>query len=126
MIRCAVGLPNVGEFGDPRVLRDLAVLAEESGWDGVYVWDHVLFHEPDWPVANPTVAAAAIAAATGRIRIMLACVLARRRVQVVARETVAWTSCRTAASRWWPRSAPSIWSFPASVSRPTCGPGARR
>ena len=89
MIRYAIGLPNVGEFGDPRQLRDLAVLAEESGWDGVYLWDHVLFGEPDWPVANPTVTAAAIVAATSRIRLMLACVLARRRVGVVARETVA-------------------------------------
>jgi alkanesulfonate monooxygenase SsuD/methylene tetrahydromethanopterin reductase-like flavin-dependent oxidoreductase (luciferase family) len=89
MIRYAIGLPNVGEFGDPGRLRDLAVLAEESGWDGVYLWDHILFHEPDWPVANPTVTAAAVAAATSRIRIMMACALARRRVAVVARETVA-------------------------------------
>jgi alkanesulfonate monooxygenase SsuD/methylene tetrahydromethanopterin reductase-like flavin-dependent oxidoreductase (luciferase family) len=89
MIRYAVGLPNVGEFGDPVRLRDLAVRAEESGWDGVYLWDHILFHEPDWPVANPTVTAAAVATATDRIRIMVACVLARRRVAVVAREMVA-------------------------------------
>ena len=88
MTRYAIGLPNVGEFGDPRLLRDLAVLAEESGWDGVYLWDHTLFHEPEWPVANPTVTAAAIAVATRRVRILLACVLARRRVAVVARETV--------------------------------------
>ena len=51
---------NVGEFGDPRLLRDLAVLAEESGWDGVYLWDHTLFHEPEWPVANPTVTSVGI------------------------------------------------------------------
>jgi len=89
MIRYAIGLPSLGEFGDPRRMRDLAVLAEESGWDGVYLWDHVLYREPDWPVANPTVTATAIATATSRIRIILACVLARRRVQVVARETVA-------------------------------------
>jgi alkanesulfonate monooxygenase SsuD/methylene tetrahydromethanopterin reductase-like flavin-dependent oxidoreductase (luciferase family) len=89
MIRYAIGLPTVGEFGDPGRLRDLAVLAEESGWDGVYLWDHILFHNADWPVANPTVTAAAVAAATSRIRIMMACALARRRVAVVARETVA-------------------------------------
>jgi alkanesulfonate monooxygenase SsuD/methylene tetrahydromethanopterin reductase-like flavin-dependent oxidoreductase (luciferase family) len=89
MIRYAVSLPTVGEFGDPGRLRDLAVRAEESGWDGVYLWDHILFHEPDWPVANPTVTAAAIATATTRVRIMVACVLARRRVAVVAREAVA-------------------------------------
>jgi alkanesulfonate monooxygenase SsuD/methylene tetrahydromethanopterin reductase-like flavin-dependent oxidoreductase (luciferase family) len=87
-VRYAVGLPNVGEFGDPGVLVELAVLAEEHGWDGVYLWDHVLFHDPAWPVANPTVTAAAIAAVTDRIRLIVVCVLPRRRVQVVARESV--------------------------------------
>jgi hypothetical protein len=86
-LRYAVGLPNVGEFGDPKVLRELSILAEASGWDGVYLWDHVLYDEPSWSVANPTVAAAAIASATSRIRLIIACALARRRVQIVARET---------------------------------------
>jgi alkanesulfonate monooxygenase SsuD/methylene tetrahydromethanopterin reductase-like flavin-dependent oxidoreductase (luciferase family) len=84
--RYAVGLPNVGEFGDPVVLVDLAVLAEEHGWDGVYLWDHVLFHDPTWPVANPTVVAGAMAAATSRVRLMVVHVLPRRRPQLVAKE----------------------------------------
>jgi alkanesulfonate monooxygenase SsuD/methylene tetrahydromethanopterin reductase-like flavin-dependent oxidoreductase (luciferase family) len=87
-VRYAVGLPNVGEFGDTRVLVELAVLAEEHGWDGVYLWDHVLYHDPSWPVANPTVTAAAIAALTNRIRLIVMHVLPRRRVQIVARESV--------------------------------------
>ena len=87
-LRYAVGLPNVGEFGDPRVLVELALLAEERGWDGAYLWDHVLYHDPSWPVANPTVTAAAIAAATGRIRLIVMHVLPRRQIQDVARETV--------------------------------------
>lgn len=88
-LRCAIGLPNVGEFGDPRVLAELAVAAEEYGWHGVFVWDHVLYHQPEWPVANPTVALAAIAARTSRIRFgALMTALPRRRVQTVARETV--------------------------------------
>jgi len=83
----AVGLPNVGEFGDPRVLAELGVAAEEHGWDGVFVWDHLLYHDPGWPVANPTVALAAIAARTSRVRLgPLMTALPRRRVQVVARE----------------------------------------
>jgi len=32
--RCAVGVPNVGPFGDPLLLVELAVAAEEHGWDG--------------------------------------------------------------------------------------------
>jgi alkanesulfonate monooxygenase SsuD/methylene tetrahydromethanopterin reductase-like flavin-dependent oxidoreductase (luciferase family) len=89
VLRRAVGLPTVGEFGDPRILVDLAVAAEDAGWDGVYLWDHVLYHDPTWPVANATVALAAIAARTGRVRLGgLMTALPRRRVQVVARETV--------------------------------------
>jgi alkanesulfonate monooxygenase SsuD/methylene tetrahydromethanopterin reductase-like flavin-dependent oxidoreductase (luciferase family) len=87
-VRYAVGLPNVGEFGDPRVLVELGVAAEEHGWDGVYVWDHLLFHEPDWPVANPTVVMGGLAARTSRVRLgVLMAALPRRRVQTVARET---------------------------------------
>jgi alkanesulfonate monooxygenase SsuD/methylene tetrahydromethanopterin reductase-like flavin-dependent oxidoreductase (luciferase family) len=86
-LRYAVGLPTVGVFGDPAVLVELAVAAQAAGWDAVFLWDHLLYHDPDWPVANPTVTAAAIAARTGRIRLgVLMCALPRRRVQVVARE----------------------------------------
>jgi alkanesulfonate monooxygenase SsuD/methylene tetrahydromethanopterin reductase-like flavin-dependent oxidoreductase (luciferase family) len=70
-------------------LLDLAVAAEQHGWDGVQLWDHVLFHEPGWPVVSPTVTAAAIAAATSRLRILLTVVLPRRQVQDVARDTAA-------------------------------------
>jgi alkanesulfonate monooxygenase SsuD/methylene tetrahydromethanopterin reductase-like flavin-dependent oxidoreductase (luciferase family) len=88
MVRYAVGLPNVGEFGDPSLLIELAVAAEETGWDGVYLWDHLLYHDPGWPVVSPTVVASAIAARTSRIRIgVLMTALPRRRVQTVAKET---------------------------------------
>jgi alkanesulfonate monooxygenase SsuD/methylene tetrahydromethanopterin reductase-like flavin-dependent oxidoreductase (luciferase family) len=88
-LRYAVGLPTVGVFGDVRVLAGLAVSAERHGWDGVYLWDHVLYHEPDWPVASSVVAASAIAAQTTRPRIILAVALPRRQVQDVARDTAA-------------------------------------
>ncbi len=88
-VRYAVGLPTVGEFGDVRTLLKLAVAAERHGWDGVHLWDHVLYHDPDWPVTSPVVAAAAIAAATARLRIILTVALPRRQVQDVARDTAA-------------------------------------
>ncbi|WP_068920554.1 LLM class flavin-dependent oxidoreductase [Planobispora rosea] len=88
-VKYAIGLPTVGDFGDVRGLVDLAVSAERHGWDGVHLWDHVLYHEPGWPVTSSTVAAAAIAAATGRIRIILTVVLPRRQVQEVAQDTAA-------------------------------------
>jgi alkanesulfonate monooxygenase SsuD/methylene tetrahydromethanopterin reductase-like flavin-dependent oxidoreductase (luciferase family) len=83
----AVGLPNVGEFGNPTVLVELGVSAEEHGWDGVYLWDHLLYRD-GWPVANPTVVVSALAARTTRIRLgVLMAALPRRRVENVARET---------------------------------------
>jgi alkanesulfonate monooxygenase SsuD/methylene tetrahydromethanopterin reductase-like flavin-dependent oxidoreductase (luciferase family) len=88
-IRYAVGLPNVGDFGDVQTLTELAVAAERHGWDGVHLWDHVLYHEPDWPAASPTVAAAAIAARTTRLRIILTVALPRRQVQDVAQDLAA-------------------------------------
>ncbi len=88
-LRYAVGVPNVGQFGEPRLLVDLAVAAEEAGWDAFFVWDHLLYADPRWHVADPTVVISAVAARTTKIRIgVLVTVLARRRVAKVARETV--------------------------------------
>ncbi|MEV4622716.1 LLM class flavin-dependent oxidoreductase [Asanoa sp. NPDC049573] len=88
-LRFAVGLPTVGAFGDVRALTDLAVRADRHGWDGVQLWDHLLVEEPGWPVTSSTVAAAAIAASTSRIRIILTVVLPRRQVQDVAQDLAA-------------------------------------
>jgi alkanesulfonate monooxygenase SsuD/methylene tetrahydromethanopterin reductase-like flavin-dependent oxidoreductase (luciferase family) len=83
-----VGVPNVGPFGDPRLLVGLAVAAEEAGWDGFFLWDHLLWDEPDGHVADPTVVISAVAARTERIRIaIMVNSLARRRPAKVARET---------------------------------------
>ena len=87
--RCAVGVPNVGPFGVPVLLVELAVTAEEHGWDGFFVWDHLLYHDQRWDVADPVAVIAAVAARTARIRIgILVNVLARRRIGEVARESV--------------------------------------
>jgi alkanesulfonate monooxygenase SsuD/methylene tetrahydromethanopterin reductase-like flavin-dependent oxidoreductase (luciferase family) len=88
-LKYAAGLPTVGEFGDVRKLVDLAVGAERHGWDGVHLWDHLLYHDPAWPVTNSVVTAAAVAAATERVRIVLTVVLPRRQVQDVAQESAA-------------------------------------
>jgi alkanesulfonate monooxygenase SsuD/methylene tetrahydromethanopterin reductase-like flavin-dependent oxidoreductase (luciferase family) len=81
-------LPNVGEYGDPRLLVKLAEEAEAAGWDGVFVWDHVAYRERGWRVADPYVVVSAIAAATSRVRIgVLVSALARRRPWKLARET---------------------------------------
>lgn len=86
-MRFAIGLPNVGEYGDPQVLLELAVAAEQAGWDGVNVWDHLLYHHRSWPVADPIVSASAIATATRSVRIgLLMLALPRRRPWKLAKE----------------------------------------
>ena len=80
-------LPPFAEFAEPRRLVALAQSAEAAGWDGVFIWDHVL-EGSGLAVADPFVMAAAIAQATGRVRLgMLVTPLARRRPWVVARQT---------------------------------------
>lgn len=87
-MRCAVGLPNLGDYGNPALLAELARQAEDAGWDGVFLWDHVVYREPGWPAADPWVTAGAIAATTKRVRLgVLVTPLARRRPWKVARET---------------------------------------
>ncbi len=86
-MRFAIGLPNVGAYGDPQLLVELGIMAERSGWDGVFIWDHVAYREPGWPVADPQVAVAALAATTKHIRLgVLMVALPRRRPWKVARE----------------------------------------
>lgn len=89
-MRFGVYVPTLGEY-DVRALAALAREAEAAGWDGVFVWDHLLW-VPDGvatrDLADTTVALAAIALATERIRFgALVTPLARRRPWKLARET---------------------------------------
>ena len=85
----AIDVAPFGELADPRVLAELAIAAEEHGWDGFFVWDHIVHRSPARAVADPWVALAAVACATSRLRIgPMITPLSRRRVQKVARETV--------------------------------------
>ena len=62
--------------------------AEERGWDGVFLWDHILWRPPVRAVADAWVALSAIAGRTSSIRLgPLVTPLSRRRVHKVARET---------------------------------------
>jgi alkanesulfonate monooxygenase SsuD/methylene tetrahydromethanopterin reductase-like flavin-dependent oxidoreductase (luciferase family) len=89
-MRFAVNVPNFGALSDPRVAVTLAQEAEAAGWDGFFIWDHVLWLAPmNRPVAEPWVTLAAIAAATERIRLgPLVTPLPRRRPWQVARQAV--------------------------------------
>lgn len=62
-------VPNLGPFADARVLADLAARAEANGWEGFFIWDHVLFdRDSALDVVEPWVALTAIALATERLR----------------------------------------------------------
>jgi len=84
-----LGVPNGGDFADPVRLADLARAAESTGWDGLFLWDHVIRRRPWQPMVDPWVSLAAVAMATERIVIgPMVTPLARRRVSVVARQSV--------------------------------------
>ncbi len=88
-MKFALDLPNLGPFGDARVLADLAQRAESAGWDGFFIWDHVFWRGWAWPHVDPWVALAAVALSTERIRLgTMVTPIPRRRPQKLARETV--------------------------------------
>lgn len=97
-VRTGLTVPIFGPLAEPAVVAGLAGRAERAGWDGFFVWDHVVYrHAPegpqagrraDLPVADPWITLAAIAAATDRVRLgPLVTPLPRRRVHVLARAT---------------------------------------
>ena len=87
-MRSGLWFPLFEELADPRAVMNLAAEAEERGWHGVFVWDHVRWREPIRDVADPWITLTAIAAATERVMLgTMVTPLARRRPAKVARET---------------------------------------
>jgi len=86
--RRAIFVAPFGELSDARRLARLAAATEASGWDGFFLWDHIVYTATR-EVADPWVAMAAIACATERVRFgPLVTPTPRRRIQKLARETV--------------------------------------
>ena len=84
-----LGVPNGGDFADPLRLVELAAAAEAAGWDGFFLWDHVTRRRPWQPMVDPWVSLAAVAVSTERLILgPMVTPLARRRVSVVARQSV--------------------------------------
>lgn len=73
--------------GDPGETADLAALAEDAGWDGVFTWDGIAVGPGD--TYDPWVVLAAIAIRTERVRLgAIVTPPARRRPWKLARETM--------------------------------------
>lgn len=84
----ALWLPIFDQLADPLVVARLAADAEEAGWHGVFVWDHLRWQEPVSQVADSWITLAAMATATERVRLgPMVTPLARRRPAKLARET---------------------------------------
>ena len=89
-LRYGIYLPNFGEVAYARTLTDLAIESESAGWDGFFLWDHVLHSKTQRsPMVDSLTTLGAIAVSTKRIRIGTTITpLARRRPWIVARQTV--------------------------------------
>lgn len=87
-MRFGLTFPNFGTYAEPSALVDLAVAADRGGWDGFFVWDHIVIAD-SMPVADPWVVLGAIALATERVRIgPMVAALPRHRPWIVARQAV--------------------------------------
>ena len=98
-MRYAVSVPNFrpadlvvadGSVSHLSTLVDWALAAEAAGWDGFFLWDHLLFWKT-WRllIDDPWLVLAAIAARTQRIRLgPMVTPLPRRRPWKLARECV--------------------------------------
>jgi alkanesulfonate monooxygenase SsuD/methylene tetrahydromethanopterin reductase-like flavin-dependent oxidoreductase (luciferase family) len=89
-MRFSINIPNFGDFADPRTVAQVAVAAETAGWDGLFVWDHVVHDKRarrGQPFGDPWVLLTAAALATSRLRLgALVTPVPRRRPEQLARQ----------------------------------------
>ena len=90
MIKQAIYVPNFGDWGNVNLLAELASKAEETGFDGLFLWDHLNITGADGlDTVDPSVALAVIARETSKIKFgPIVTPLARRRPWKLARELV--------------------------------------
>lgn len=86
-MRHGLFLPPFGDLAEPARMVELAIAAEEAGWDGLFLWDHVVYRDPATHLADPWVVLGAVAQATTRLRLgTMITPPPRRRPQVLARQ----------------------------------------
>ncbi|SNT51657.1 LLM class flavin-dependent oxidoreductase [Actinacidiphila glaucinigra] len=87
-MRFSINIPNFGDFADPRNVATVAAAAEQAGWDGLFVWDHVLHRRHQGrPFGDPWMLLTAASLATSRIRLgALLTPVPRYRPQQLARQ----------------------------------------
>lgn len=88
VVKHGLFVPNFNAFSEAQAFADLAVEAEDAGWDGVYIWDHILMADAT-PMCDPWIAMAAAVSATQRIRVgPMVTPVPRRHPWKLAREIV--------------------------------------
>jgi alkanesulfonate monooxygenase SsuD/methylene tetrahydromethanopterin reductase-like flavin-dependent oxidoreductase (luciferase family) len=89
-VRFSINIPNFGDFADARTVARVATAAEEAGWDGLFLWDHVVHSKvrrQGQPFGDPWMLLTAAALATSRIKLgPLVTPVARRRPEQLARQ----------------------------------------
>ena len=85
-----IHFPLFGLLSSPQVGIEIGMAAEEYGWDGVFVWDHLFSPVPGkWSISDPWIVLAAIATTTTTIRLgPMVCPLPRYRISSLAQQTV--------------------------------------
>lgn len=89
-MRYSVNIPNFGDFADARTVATVAATAEESGWDALLVWDHVVHakhRRRGQPFGDPWMLLTGAALATTKLRLgTLVTPVPRRRPEQLARQ----------------------------------------
>ena len=87
-LKHGIAVPNFG--AEPCDLIELGVATEQAGFDGYFLWDHIVFSNTDDgpPIVDPWLVLSVVAARTSRIRIgTVVTPVPRRRPWQLARTT---------------------------------------
>jgi alkanesulfonate monooxygenase SsuD/methylene tetrahydromethanopterin reductase-like flavin-dependent oxidoreductase (luciferase family) len=88
-MRHGLFVPPFDELANPDRLVELALDAERAGWDGFFLWDHLLYGTRVREILDPYICLSAIAAATSTMQLgVMVTPLVRRRPAVLARQAV--------------------------------------
>jgi len=87
-MRFSVNIPNFGDFADAETVAKVAAAAEAAGWDGLFVWDHVVHDKRRGrSFGDPWMLLTAAALATAHIKLgPLVTPVPRRRPEQLARQ----------------------------------------
>jgi hypothetical protein len=88
MMKYGLTMASAGVAGEAHTMGKLAHIAEESGWDGIFLEDYIIWQShADVPTYDPWITLAAMAIRTQRIRLgTMVTPIARRRPWKLAQE----------------------------------------